>query len=146
MPKSKYEQSKVHPDVAKDNIRRDDTSTTNEEANWSGVKNDRIESLKYSDGLMPGEQLSNEKDNEEPDNDLPNLETVQSSSSQLPLSKARTIALVITLTGAAFLNTLSVQASVIILPTIGRELEIAPAGQQWIVSSYSLAFGCFLLL
>ncbi|TKA83926.1 hypothetical protein B0A55_00224 [Friedmanniomyces simplex] len=35
------------------------------------------------------------------------------------MSKSRTIALVITLTGAAFLNILSVQTAVIVLPTIG---------------------------
>ncbi|KAK0256275.1 hypothetical protein B0A54_10674 [Friedmanniomyces endolithicus] len=69
-----------------------------------------------------------------------------SHGSQLPMSKARTIALVITLTGAAFLNTLSVQAAVIVLPTIGRDLHIPAARQQWIVSAYSLAFGCFLML
>ena len=63
-----------------------------------------------------------------------------------PSSKARNIALVITLTGAAFLNTLSVEACVIILPTIGESLDIPAARQQWIVSSYSLTFGCFLLL
>ena len=74
------------------------------------------------------------------------LQPTASRASQLPMSKARTIALVITLTGAAFLNTLSVQAAVIVLPTIGRELHIPVARQQWIVSAYSLAFGCFLLL
>ena len=74
------------------------------------------------------------------------LEQTTSHGSQLPMSKARTIALVITLTGAAFLNTLSVQAAVIILPTIGRDLSIPSARQQWIVSAYSLTFGCFLLL
>lgn len=35
---------------------------------------------------------------------------------------------------------------VIILPTIGRELSIPDSRQQWIVSAYSLAFGCFLLV
>ena len=74
------------------------------------------------------------------------IQPSENNDSQLPLSKARTIALVVTLTGAAFLNTLSVQASVIILPTIGRELDIPAARQQWVVSSYSLAFGTFLLL
>lgn len=68
------------------------------------------------------------------------------ASSQMPMSKARAIALVITLTGAAFLNTMSNQAVVIILPTIGRDLDIPAARQQWIVSAYSLTFGCFLLL
>ncbi|KAM0462984.1 hypothetical protein ACHAPV_003109 [Trichoderma viride] len=63
----------------------------------------------------------------------------------LPLSKARCIALVATVTGAAFLNTLSVQSVVIILPTIGHHLSVPESRQQWIVSSYSLAFGCFML-
>lgn len=75
--------------------------------------------------------------------------SIQQTATQLsspPLSKARTIALVVTLTGAAFLNTLSVQACVIILPTIGHALSIPAARQQWIVSAYSLTFGCFLLL
>ncbi|KFA78168.1 hypothetical protein S40288_01356 [Stachybotrys chartarum IBT 40288] len=94
----------------------------------------------------------------------------------LPFSKARCIALVATVTGAAFLNvtcpppptpggspqkptmttrslltrrgvdqTLSVQSVVIIMPTIGRELDIPESRLQWLVSSYSLTFGCFLL-
>ena len=44
------------------------------------------------------------------------------------------------------LQTLSAQCVVIILPTIGRDLGVPGARLQWIVSSYSLAFGCFLLL
>ncbi|KAK3678933.1 hypothetical protein LTR78_001386 [Recurvomyces mirabilis] len=84
-------------------------------------------------------------DSEKDDNGVA-LHQTTSNASQLPMSKARTIALVVTLTGAAFLNTLSVQAAVIVLPTIGRELHIPAARQQWIVSAYSLAFGCFLLL
>ncbi|UKZ66586.1 uncharacterized protein TrAtP1_007758 [Trichoderma atroviride] len=67
------------------------------------------------------------------------------SDDGLPLSRARCIALVATVTGAAFLNTLSVQSVVIILPTIGHHLSVPESRQQWIVSSYSLAFGCFLL-
>ncbi|KAI9171487.1 Efflux pump terJ [Paramyrothecium foliicola] len=67
-------------------------------------------------------------------------------SKPLPFSKARCIALVMTVTGAAFLNTLSAQSVVIIMPTIGRELGIPESRLQWIVSSYSLTFGCFLLL
>ncbi|KKY31086.1 putative drug resistance protein [Diaporthe ampelina] len=42
--------------------------------------------------------------------------------------------------------TLSGQAVVIILPTIGRDIGIPDSRQQWIVSAYALAFGCFLLL
>ncbi|EON67557.1 hypothetical protein W97_06925 [Coniosporium apollinis CBS 100218] len=61
-------------------------------------------------------------------------------------SRARLIALVLTCTGAAFMNTLGVQAAVIVLPTIGTALDIPDSRQQWIVSAYSLTFGCFLLL
>ncbi|PHH65488.1 hypothetical protein CDD81_2268 [Ophiocordyceps australis] len=69
-----------------------------------------------------------------------------SNSLSKSLSKGRRIALVATVTGAAFVNTLSIQSVVIILPTIGRELNVPESRQQWVVSSYSLAFGCFLLL
>ncbi len=34
---------------------------------------------------------------------------------------------------------------VIILPTIGHDLNIPEARLQWILSAYSLTFGCFLL-
>jgi len=74
------------------------------------------------------------------------MERTVTTGSQMPMSKARAISLVMTLTGAAFLNTMSNQAVVIILPTIGRDLDIPAARQQWIVSAYSLTFGCFLLL
>ena len=82
----------------------------------------------------------------QPDEEEKSMHRVESQASQIPLSRGRTITLVLSLTGAAFLNTLSNQASVIILPTIGRDLDIPAPRQQWIVSSYSLAFGCFLLL
>jgi MFS family permease len=35
---------------------------------------------------------------------------------------------------------------VIILPSIGRDLDIPAERQQWIISAYYLTFGCFLLL
>ncbi|KAH8179893.1 major facilitator superfamily protein [Sarocladium implicatum] len=69
----------------------------------------------------------------------------QDDQAKLPMSKARCIALVVTLTGAAFLNTLANQSVIVILPTIGRELSVPESRLQWIISSYSLAFGCFLL-
>ncbi|KAL1840665.1 hypothetical protein VTJ49DRAFT_215 [Mycothermus thermophilus] len=69
----------------------------------------------------------------------------QNLTSRLPFSKARCIALVVTLAGASFLNTLSGQAVVIILPTIGEDLGIPEARLQWILSAYALTFGCFLL-
>jgi hypothetical protein len=65
---------------------------------------------------------------------------------RLPFSKARCITLVATIAAAPFLSTFAVQASVIILPTIGEALDIPTSRQQWIVSAYSLTFGCFLLL
>ncbi|KAM5365569.1 hypothetical protein ACJZ2D_010971 [Fusarium nematophilum] len=43
-------------------------------------------------------------------------------------------------------DTLSSQSVVIILPQIGRALDVPDTRQQWIVSSYVLTFGCFLLL
>lgn len=43
-------------------------------------------------------------------------------------------------------QTLAVQSTVIILPSIGRDLDIPVERQQWIISAYYLTFGCFLLL
>ncbi|CAJ0545993.1 Ff.00g094660.m01.CDS01 [Fusarium sp. VM40] len=68
------------------------------------------------------------------------------SKDELKLSKGRCIALVCTVTGASFLNTLSSQSVVIILPQIGRALDVPDTRLQWVVSSYVLTFGCFLLL
>ncbi|KAK4221809.1 aminotriazole resistance protein [Podospora fimiseda] len=81
-------------------------------------------------------------------NSAESVQEINSSNpnSELPLSKGRCIALVATVTGASFLNTLSGQAVVIILPTIGRDLGIPDSRLQWIVSAYALTFGCFLLL
>lgn len=44
-----------------------------------------------------------------------------------------------------YVQTLGVQAAVIILPTIGEALNIPTSRQQWIVSAYNLTFGCFLV-
>lgn len=71
---------------------------------------------------------------------------IHPSTPDISMSRARAIALVATVMGASFLNTLSGQALVIILPSIGNELSIPVSRQQWIVSAYSLAFGCFLLV
>ncbi|KAK3379250.1 major facilitator superfamily domain-containing protein [Lasiosphaeria ovina] len=78
--------------------------------------------------------------------DCVNDNTEQRGPPGIALSKGRRIALVATVTGASFLNTMSGQAVVIILPTIGRDLSIPEARVQWVVSAYALAFGCFLLL
>ncbi|KAK1572846.1 major facilitator superfamily transporter [Colletotrichum navitas] len=81
-----------------------------------------------------------------PDNTDHDSSSVSSGPEKPAMSKARSIALVTTVSGASFMNTLSVQAVVIILPTIGRDIGIPETRLQWIVSAYSLAFGCFLLL
>jgi len=54
--------------------------------------------------------------------------------------------LVMVLTGATFLNTISAQSVVIILPLISRDLNIPESRQQWVVSAYALTTGSFLLL
>lgn len=54
--------------------------------------------------------------------------------------------LVLILTGATFLNTISAQSVVIILPEISKDLNIPETRQQWIVSAYALTSGAFLLL
>ncbi|KAI1753912.1 major facilitator superfamily transporter [Xylaria castorea] len=80
----------------------------------------------------------------EPTSDV--SESGKEDAPPLPFSKARCIALVATVTGASFLNTLSNQSVVIILPTIGRDLGIPDSRLQWIVSAYALTFGTFLLI
>ncbi|PMD31476.1 MFS multidrug transporter-like protein [Hyaloscypha variabilis F] len=54
--------------------------------------------------------------------------------------------LVLVLTGATFLSTISAQSVVIILPQISRDLNIPETRQQWIVSAYALPSAAFLLL
>ncbi|KAK7422621.1 hypothetical protein QQZ08_009427 [Neonectria magnoliae] len=89
-----------------------------------------------------GDDGDGDDDDDDDDEDNGSIE----SKDELTLSKGRCIALVATVTGASFLNTLSGQSVVIILPHIGRDLDIPDTRQQWIVSSYILTFGCFLLL
>ncbi|KAK3323665.1 major facilitator superfamily-domain-containing protein [Cercophora scortea] len=98
-----------------------------------------------SDGTVSvrSEAAQNMNDGGDVDDDV---EQNESPPPGVPFSRGRCIALVVTVAGASFLNTLSGQAVVIILPTIGRDLNIPEARLQWIVSAYSLAFGCFLLL
>jgi MFS family permease len=43
-------------------------------------------------------------------------------------------------------QTLAVQSTVIILPSISQSLGIPGERQQWVISAYYLTFGCFLLL
>ncbi|USP81631.1 hypothetical protein yc1106_08905 [Curvularia clavata] len=68
------------------------------------------------------------------------------ASEDLPFSKARCIALVTTLVSVQVLYAVSSQSSVIVLPSIGRDLQIPISRQQWVISSFNLTFGCFLLL
>ncbi|KAH7328732.1 major facilitator superfamily transporter [Stachybotrys elegans] len=95
--------------------------------------------------LGPVSLVSNHNQEEVAEASGPEADDAADEKAALPFSKARCIALVATVTCAAFLNTLSVQSVVIVMPTIGRELDIPESRLQWIVSSYSLTFGCFLL-
>jgi EmrB/QacA subfamily drug resistance transporter len=47
---------------------------------------------------------------------------------------------------AQFVDVLDVNAVIVALPTIGRELGFAPEDLQWVVTAYVLFFGGFLLL
>jgi EmrB/QacA subfamily drug resistance transporter len=47
---------------------------------------------------------------------------------------------------AQFVDVLDVNAVIVALPTIGRELGFAPEDLQWVVTTYMLFFGGFLLL
>lgn len=104
--------------------------------------------LEKNDTNLELSQLSRKRSLENADNKAQSTKTSVEDefSKRLPFSKPRLVFLVITVTGAAFLNTLGVQAVVIILPSIGKALDIPDSRQQWIVSSYALTFGCFLLL
>ncbi|KAJ5041768.1 uncharacterized protein L3040_005336 [Drepanopeziza brunnea f. sp. 'multigermtubi'] len=66
--------------------------------------------------------------------------------SQKEVTARQVAPLVLLLTSAAFINTLSIQSVVIILPGITDDLDIPETRQQWIVSAYSLTAGSFLLL
>ncbi|KAE8449475.1 hypothetical protein EG329_008083 [Mollisiaceae sp. DMI_Dod_QoI] len=79
--------------------------------------------------------------------ELPPLSARVSRGSVLHEPTIRQVApLVLILTGASFLNTTSVQAVVIILPSITRDLNIPETRQQWVVSAYALTSAAFLLL
>ncbi|KAM0427529.1 hypothetical protein ACHAPT_007489 [Fusarium lateritium] len=82
-------------------------------------------------GNVDNNVIDNEDDDDDDDDSI-------DSKNELTLSKARCIALVAT--------TLASQSVVIILPQIGKALDVPDTRQQWIVSSYVLTFGCFLLL
>ncbi|TVY46239.1 putative MFS-type transporter [Lachnellula occidentalis] len=74
------------------------------------------------------------------------IKTVESRGDAKEVSIRQVGPLVLILTGATFLNTLSLQAVVILLPEMSRDLNIPSTRQQWIVSAYSLTSGSFLLL
>jgi MFS family permease len=47
---------------------------------------------------------------------------------------------------AQFVDVLGVTIVVVALPSIQRDLGFSPAGLQWVVSTYALLFGGFLML
>ncbi|TVY18466.1 Efflux pump terJ [Lachnellula arida] len=74
------------------------------------------------------------------------ISTVESRRDAKEVTIRQVGPLVLILTGATFLNTLSVQAVVILLPQMSRDLNIPSTRQQWIISAYALTSGSFLLL
>ncbi|KAM9876577.1 major facilitator superfamily transporter [Verticillium dahliae] len=121
--------------------------------NPSGEKTTASEIETNADGpgqtnttASPRENKPSTSSNAEPYPPLGDGSIERNGPPALPFSKARAIVLVATLAGASFMNTMSLQAVVIILPAIGSDLDIPEQRLQWIVSAYSLAFGCFLLL
>ncbi|KAI1387680.1 major facilitator superfamily domain-containing protein [Hypoxylon trugodes] len=61
-------------------------------------------------------------------------------------SAARQILLIATLSCAGLLNIFTVQSTVIILPLVVRYLSIPTNRQQLVISTYSIASGCLILL
>ncbi|KAK0113476.1 hypothetical protein ONS95_013733 [Cadophora gregata] len=79
--------------------------------------------------------------------DLPPLAVLASTTtSQKEVTIRQVAPLILILSGAAFINTLSIQSVVILLPSITEDLNIPDTRQQWIVSANSLTAGSFLLL
>ncbi|GAA5856953.1 hypothetical protein JCM9279_005028 [Rhodotorula babjevae] len=62
------------------------------------------------------------------------------------LSTTRQVLLTVSMTLCMMLNIMQVQSVQLALPTIGRDLDIRTTNLQWLISSYSVAFGGLLLL
>ncbi|GAA6053235.1 hypothetical protein JCM3770_002670 [Rhodotorula araucariae] len=62
------------------------------------------------------------------------------------MSTARQILLTSSMTLCMMLNIMQVQSVQLALPTIGIDLDIVTTNLQWLISSYSVAFGGLLLL
>ncbi|BGP51333.1 hypothetical protein JCM10450v2_007271 [Rhodotorula kratochvilovae] len=62
------------------------------------------------------------------------------------MSTARQILLTLSMTLCMMLNIMQVQSVQLALPTIGIDLDIVTTNLQWLISSYSVAFGGLLLL
>jgi MFS family permease len=77
---------------------------------------------------------------------------VPSSATSPPVATAdahlstRAWSVLIVLCGALFLDALDVSMMGVTLPSIGADLDMAPNSLQWVVSSYVLGYGGFLLL
>ncbi|BGP03153.1 hypothetical protein NBRC10513v2_006882 [Rhodotorula toruloides] len=62
------------------------------------------------------------------------------------MSTTRQVLLVLTMTMCMMLNIMQVQSVQLALPTLGADLNIQTTNLQWLISSYSVAFGGLLLL
>ncbi|CAG8971477.1 hypothetical protein HYALB_00002061 [Hymenoscyphus albidus] len=76
----------------------------------------------------------------------PQKSTVESHFETKVVTIRQVAPLVLSLTAANFLNTLSIQCVVILLPQITKALDIPATRQEWVVSAYALTSGSFLLL
>ncbi|KAA8898254.1 major facilitator superfamily domain-containing protein [Sphaerosporella brunnea] len=123
-------------------------SGTSTPESLSRMSSMRIQTVEQSavDLEQATEKLRTVADSPLSDGSTTNLNPYEEMSRIPPMPMARAAGLAITLMGAAFLNTLSVQAMVIAMPSIGEQLHMPPERYQWIITSYSLTFGCFLLL
>jgi len=62
------------------------------------------------------------------------------------LMSVRSLSIIICAVLAMMMNSSSIQALVIAIPSMQQELDINSASLQWLVTAYALTSGCFLLL
>ncbi|GAA5993012.1 hypothetical protein JCM10908_000798 [Rhodotorula pacifica] len=81
------------------------------------------------------------------DHHAPDETTPAAAPEEWPdLSTTRQVLLVLAMTLSMMLNIMQVQSVQLALPTIGIDLDIQTTNLQWLISSYSVAFGGLLLL
>ncbi|KAF5878607.1 putative drug resistance protein [Botrytis fragariae] len=109
-------------------------SDNTSQINGDGPQRFSIEDVVLEKGML--EEAANE----------PVVVKVETRFSEKEVTIRQVAPMVIVLTGATFLVTIAAQAVIIILPEISRDLNIPQTRQQWVLSSYALTSGSFLLL